>query len=251
MPEVVYRLKTVLDNDGKAFNLTSDWAYFESDELPFKLKYGPSWTVFDHGQSVSFLRADKEFSQFSPFRMYPNSATISVTVDKNELGKVKDQYLENLKAAFEGWSFTEFVVGDIAAFSMSSPDFKKIDWYLFLDNDEVLVVYTEVGNGILKYQMTQEILSMLASLEYVELPEEPLPDYSALKEEVFKNILVEGVGMTMLDKLPEKLLIETDAIGAGAGPIDYYFSGSLNLTFKYERDSDTILDKREGETSAF
>ena len=55
----------------------------------------------------------------------------------------------------------------------------------------------------------------------------------------------------LLNSLPDKVIIETDTIGVGTGPVDYYYSDGVNYTFKYERAADLILDTREGKTSAF
>jgi hypothetical protein len=63
--------------------------------------------------------------------------------------------------------------------------------------------------------------------------------------------MVEKKGMETLNLLPDKTIIETDAIGVGTGPVDYYYSEDVNYTFKYERKSDVILDKKVGKTSAF
>ena len=91
---------------------------------------------------------------------------------------------------------------------------------------------------------------MTASLEYKEVKVDQ-KDYSALLSEIFEGILVENKGMELLNKLPNKQIIETDTLGVGTGPVDYYYSEEVDYTFKYERAADVILDKREGQTSAF
>ena len=52
-------------------------------------------------------------------------------------------------------------------------------------------------------------------------------------------------------KVRDAIIIETDAIGVGTGPIDYYYSEKIDLTIKYERSADVILDAREGRTTKF
>ena len=92
---------------------------------------------------------------------------------------------------------------------------------------------------------------MLETLEYKPVTLEPGEDYSELLSEILSNVLVEDKGMAMITKLPDSLIIETDAIGVGTGPVDYYYSSKMDYTFKYERESDVILDSRKGKTSAF
>jgi len=89
---------------------------------------------------------------------------------------------------------------------------------------------------------------MLNTLEYNKISS---VDYDEILNDLFEIVLVEDMGMSALNKLPNKNIIETDTIGVGTGPVDYYYSEDVDYTFKYERENDVILDTREGETSAF
>ena len=115
----------------------------------------------------------------------------------------------------------------------------------------MFAIYTEYGNGDLAYQNQQIIKSMLSSFEYLSMDTPKAEDHSDLLSEILENILVENTGEDTLDLLPDSSIIETDTIGVGTGPVGYYYSETLDHTFKYERDSDVILDYREGETTAF
>lgn len=249
--EIVYRTMIVLESGGKPFPLNKNWPYFNSKNLPFKIKYDDEkFEVIDHGDEVVFLKPDKEFVQFSAKRLYPNSASITVTLDENDLNAGKSQYFSNIKAAFKNAKYTEFKVMDLSALEISYPEQRMIDWYIYLINGDVLVIYTEYGSGANAYQLQQFIQGMLESIEISEAKNDK-KDYSELLSEIFENILVEGKGKNMIEKLPDETIIETDTLGVGTGPVDYYHSKELNYTFKYERSKDVILDKREGETSAF
>ena len=144
----------------------------------------------------------------------------------------------------------EFNVSGLRALEILYADDRIVDWYIFLEDSTVLVVYTEFGNGTLGYQLMQYIKSMLSTLEYSSIGGQGI-DYTQLMSEVFENVLVENTGMAMLDKFSDKVIIETDTIGVGTGPVDYYYSEAAGYTFKYERAADVILDTREGETTAF
>jgi hypothetical protein len=120
-----------------------------------------------------------------------------------------------------------------------------------LDSGKVFVVYTEFGGGVLGFKLQQYLKAMLSTFEYKDLALDSQIDYTEVLNEIYSKILVEGKGMNALNQLPEKTIIETDSIGVGTGPVDYYYSSGVNKTFKYERNSDTILDKRDGRTSAF
>lgn len=249
--EVIYRMMIVLENDEEPFPLHKDWPVFKNNDLPFSMKYDPEkWDIVENDEEVIFWRADNEFSQFSPAKIYPNSAKVTVTIDKNEGGMSAEQYFANIQDAFTGATYTEFKLGELNALEVLYPEKRIADWYVYLGNGNVLAIYTEYGAGGLGYQIQQVIGAMLDTLEYREIPENG-QDYSNLLSQILENVLVEGTGMNMLNLLPDKLIIETDTIGVGTGPVDYYYSESVDYTFKYEREGDTILDTREGETTVF
>lgn len=250
--EVIYRMKVVLENKEKPFPIERNWPVFDSKGLPFKIKYdSKNWKVQENEKEVVFYRADKEFLQYYPGRMYLNSAVVRVILDPNEQNLSRQQYFDNLKLAFPYAQYTEFKLGGFNSMEVLYPKDRIVDWYIFLSNGDVLVVYTEYGKGVLGFQLQQVIKAMLSTIEYAELSGDEQPDYTSLLNEIFANILHEGKGMEMINKLPDKTIIETDTIGVGTGPVDYYYSQNANYTFKYERAADVILDKRQGKTSAF
>ena len=128
---------------------------------------------------------------------------------------------------------------------------RTVDWYIYLESGDVLAVYTEYGSGALGYQLQQFIKTMLSTLEYKKVDSTKDDENSKLLSAILKNILVEGEGMNMINSLPDKIIVETDTIGVGTGPVDYYYSEGLNYTFKYERSADVLLDSKEGKTTTF
>ncbi|MBU0488531.1 MAG: hypothetical protein KKD31_11345, partial [Bacteroidetes bacterium] len=70
-------------------------------------------------------------------------------------------------------------------------------------------------------------------------------------EAAMSAIQVDGIGQDVLDLFEDLVLVETDAIGVGTGPVDYFYSPGGNITIKYERSFDVILDVEEDETTAF
>ncbi len=249
--EVVYRMMIVLERGGEPYPLDENWDTYVGVDLPFSMKYdSDSWAVSENENEVIFYRLDQEFLQFSSMRIYPNSAVVSVTLDDNVDDLNAGEYFTNISEVFVGGLYTEFELDGLDALEILYPDDRTVDWYVYLETGDILVVYTEFGNGALGYQLTQYIKAMLATFKYRAIDDEEV-DYSELLSEIFGNVLVENTGMGMLDELPDKLIIETDAIGVGTGPVDYYYSEGVDYTFKYERADDVILDTREGQTTAF
>lgn len=249
--EVVYRMAIVIEQGGKAYPLSKNWEYYESDVLPFKMKYDlKNWQVIKNDNEVVFFKPDKEFLQFSPARVFPNSAVIRVNMDMNEKKLSKDQYFANVKGAFKTSEITTFKVGDLNALGVYNAAKHYRDWYVYLADGAVLALYSEYGDGTLSYLLDQYVREMLVTLQYMEIDLNQV-DYSELISEILAQVLVEGKGQEMLDKVDDEIIIETDTIGVGTGPVDYYYSDALDYTFKYERGSDTILDSRNSKTTAF
>ena len=250
--ELVFRMVTVVNNKGEAFPLATNWSTYKSTVLPFQLKYDDkNWKVVEDKKQVVFIKPDKQYSQFSATRIYPNSAVVTVTLDANVGSMVTDQYFTNIKNAFPGADYKKFKLGDLNAFEVLYQNSRIVDWYIYLQNKQVLVIYTEYGNGALGFQLQQATKAMLGTLQYVELPAAGATDYTDLLSNIMKMVLVKNKGMDTLNTLPEKSIILTDALGAGNGPVDYYYSQKVNYTFKYERTDDVILDTRSGKTTTF
>ncbi|PIZ76789.1 hypothetical protein COY05_00060 [Candidatus Peregrinibacteria bacterium CG_4_10_14_0_2_um_filter_38_24] len=250
--EVVYRMMIVSEKNGESFPLYINWPTFVGKDIPFQIKYDDkTWPAIENKNEVIFYVADKEFLQFSPMKVYPNSGKVSVTLDNNEAKVANDLYFANLKLAFPSAEYTEFKLHGLSAMEILYPKARTVDWYVYLDSGKVLVVYTEFGGGVLGFKLQQYIKAMLATFEYKALASGDTTDYTKVLDEIYSKILVEGKGMSMLNKLADKTIIETDSIGVGTGPVDYYYSEAINKTFKYERNSDTILDKRDGKMSTF
>lgn len=255
--EIIYRMMIVLENNETPYPLDKNWDTYQGEALPFSMKYdSKSWDIIENENEVIFFRPDNEYQQFSPMKIYPNSGVITVTLDDNEQALNASDYFMNIENIFKDAEYTEFEIGEFNALEVLYSEDRTVDWYVYLDSGsnsgKVLVVYTEFGEGALGYQLMQFIKAMLKTFQYVEIENpENLEDYSSLLSEIFENILVEDTGMEMLNKLPDKLIVETDAIGIGTGPVDYYYSEGVDYTFKYERSDDVILDTREGNTTAF
>lgn len=250
--EIIYRTMVVLENNGKEFPIYNHWASYEGTDLPFKMKFNAeTFKVIKGKYDVIFLDPDEGRFQFSPTRVYVNSARVEVTIDKNVEQLSDTNYFNNIKASFPDAVYTEFRWNNFKALEVLYPEKKIVDWYIYLNDGYVMVVYTQYGDGPESFRFPRVIKAMLGTFEYNDIKIDFTEDYAEILATIFKNILVENKGMEMLNLLPDKIIIETDSIGVGTGPVDYYYSEGVNYTFKYERASDVILDKRQGKTSAF
>ncbi|MFA7685981.1 MAG: S-layer homology domain-containing protein [Candidatus Gracilibacteria bacterium] len=250
--EIIYRTMVVLENNGKEFPIYKNWTTYEGIDLPFEMKYDSEiWEIIKTPHDVIFFNPDEDNNQFSAARIYPNSAKVEVTIDENEAKSSAEVYFNDIKSYFPDAKYTEFTWDKFKALEVLYSDEKIVDWYIYLDSDYVLAVYAQYGEGPESYRSPILIQAMLSTLKYKEVDLNVDDNSEELLATIFKNILVEGKGMQMLNTLPDKIIIETDSVGVGTGAVDYYYSEGVDYTFKYERESDVILDKRKGKTSEF
>ncbi|MDX9971297.1 MAG: S-layer homology domain-containing protein [Candidatus Gracilibacteria bacterium] len=249
--ELIFRMMKVKEN-GKAFDLSTSWPVYLS-ELGFSMKYNaPRWKVSADKSSVTFYNPDLAYGELSASKVFSNSARIIISVDLNTAKKSASDYFSTLKSNFPNYGATEFQFKNMSALELSNPSSRMVDWYIYTSGGAVIGAFTEYGSGILAFQYPREISAMLSSIEAGTAGG---TSGGSSKEQIlsgiYSNILIENKGMSSLNLLPDKSIIETDTIGVGTGAVDYYYCSEFDVTFKYERASDLILDKREGKTSAF
>ena len=258
--DLMYRFLIVKESGWKEYPFYETWKTYESNVLPFQVKYPNNWQiikyVFDGGDGVSFWKSDTGYFQSFPERVYPNTAKFVVAMDSNEQGLTQTQYFSNIKKIFSDSNFSETKVGNFTALRVANDDDYIVDQYVYINsgdfNKQVLTVYTQNGGGILAEQNRKFLNALLKTFEYNGIKlQAGGSDYTSIKNNIFENILVEGEGQDLIASLPDKVIILTDAIGVGTGPIDYYYSSTLGLTLKYERASDVILDYRDSQTTSF
>ncbi|HPU94692.1 MAG TPA: S-layer homology domain-containing protein [Candidatus Gracilibacteria bacterium] len=257
--DLMYRFLIVKESNWKEFPFYESWTNYESDVLPFEVKYPQNWQIlkylFDEGEGVSFWKSDSGYFQSFPERVYPNTAKFVVALDSNPEGLNQFQYFSNIKTIFPDADFDEVKVGNFSALRVSYENDYIVDQYVYINTGDfdkkVLTIYTQNGTGILAEQNRKFLDALLKTLNYRAVKISDGKDYTSIKSNIFKNVLVEGKGKDLIDSLPDKVIIFTDAIGVGTGPIDYYYSSTLGLTLKYERAGDVILDYRESQTTSF
>lgn len=133
-------------------------------------------------------------------------------------------------------------------FTPASGDVTEGELLVLADGSTLQVIQT-MGEGAYAERATELMELVLGSVGFV--PDSPAPSTDDILAEIRSNIRVDGKGQASIDLVDDWQLVETDAIGVGTGPIDYFYSPSLNHTLKYERSFDVVMDIAEGSTSAF
>lgn len=246
--ELVYRLMYVQEKQLASFPLSLNWPTFTHPTDHYSVKYPFDWLKIDAGAQTVFWLQDKTNGQVSFARIFPNSATVITALDHNTSGLNLDGYLAKLQydssALIQKDTLNNYPYASVALPAQGLRDF-----YFELPNNTILVVYTQVGTGTLQSQLDEMVRYIIGSVRYSEATLQKNPE--DFLSEIRKNILVKGKGQLYIDMMGDAKNIETDTIGIGTGPIDYYYSQKYDITVKFERSSDTLLGLKSGKTSAF
>lgn len=260
--EVLYRFDTVYKNNLPMFDIATEWENFQSASGGFSLKKPRSWSVIPETTRTVFWKEDPLFPHQDYAFTTPLSAKLIVRHPVSVSQNSGDAYYEEVKKFSESLfgkdavRFSEVMIpgqpsGSLALrVSVLSKNLEN--WYFYAENQKVFIFYSEFGPGSLSQKFQNTISSMMRTVQF----QSPLPDankkeFETLMSHIQENILIESKGKTTLELLPDKMILETDEIGVGTGPVDYYFSAKFNLTLKYERVSDMILAIRASRTTKF
>ncbi|MBI5413535.1 S-layer homology domain-containing protein [Candidatus Peregrinibacteria bacterium] len=256
LAEIIYRARSV-QQTGKAFDITKNWVEIEYKENFWKVKYPADWELFK-GLRNSVLWKKNGQAFFT--RVLPTTARVSISVVDNAENLTATQYFSKLKADYtENYKDAKPIFADISissrpALKITIKERRMEDLVIQLSNNNFLMIYGEYGDAPIGEFLAKQVDAILMSYQYVEKPPEPPKPVIPLEDRLGtlrENILVPDKWKATAELFPDKKLISTDAIGIGTGPVDYYYSKEANQTIKLERNSGTILNIREGGTTAF
>lgn len=255
--DIIYRYMYAEENNLEKFPLSTDWQTYVSPD-GYSVKYPFGWQRINaDGQNI-FWKEDTENNQLSWARVYPNSATVVIAVDENEEGLSLDDYFALIEYDSSA-SIQSQTLNTYAFKSVYMADTTTFDYYFEMPDGAILVAYSQIGEGLNKPQLVEEVRNLVGSIRHYEGPlpasvspsSEEVTDTEVFLEQVRENILVDGQADAMVSLLGDAVIIETDSIGIGTGPVDYYYSQTYDVTLKVERDSNTILAISEEKGTAF
>jgi len=252
--ELMYRIQNLDFSDPESeFDISYNWQT-SIDKTGLSVKYPLDWEVqklndgllmgyFGNGQ-VNFLNPGEDSASIGFFHW--------VNKDKQTVGA----YFEDLKQKYSNdYPGSELEILEISSSEGPSIQFAVasagiIDNYIFVNEDQILAGQAKYDiNSALKTQFQEQILKSYKKTEFLSLA-----SFLSTEEKLElarEYLLVEGEGKNILELFNETELFETDTLGVGTGPVDYYYVAEINYTFKYERNSDILLDLMQEKTSAF
>lgn len=272
--EIVYRVFYTGQNKLDKFPISMNWNYCQTEGLGYKIKQPAGWMKLASDDQLILWRKDYAHGQVSFARVYPNSAVAVVAVDKNPQKLSLTDYLNQIEYGNDA-NKQEMTLNGLPYASVFLEQSGLQDSYFQMPNGQILVVYAQIGDGDLKRQMIEEIRYMIGSLRPFESGDQNLEEcfgtefsggvstgdnsqngnntteIDLLKSEILKLVMVNGALEQALGKIDDEVLFDTDTIGIGTGPVDYYYSAKLGITLKADRNANIILASRSSKTSAF
>lgn len=252
--EIIYRLLYVDENDLEKFPLSTDWPAYTDSVNDYSVKYPLDWKIIKAGDQLILWKRDNINEQLSWARVLPYSATVVMAVEKNEAEYTLKEYV-NLLEYNESATKNEQELNGYPFISVSLMDSGINDYYFEMPDGSILAAFTQVGGGANQPLLLEKIRYIVGSIRHYEGSETSNSsldlDRESFLEEVRKLALEPDEGQNVLDMFDDEILIDTDTIGIGTGPVDYYYSEKYDVTLKLERNSDTILAINDGNTTAF
>jgi hypothetical protein len=254
--EILYRIDQVLNNNEEPFNISTNWPAVSFPEHQFETKLPFTWRTLINEEEVVLWRQDTTNDQSSYQVVFPFSASIIFHLDRNEEGFSQNDYIKNLEETYRidygSYQKNIMTVAGYTTFELNV-NYWQDDYFIFYPDNSILHIYTKRGWSDLTPQLEDEIEKVLENLTYItynptEVVEQNPEEFLA---EIRELLLIEEQGQNIIDQFNDLITIETDTIGVGTGPIDYFYSETYDITLKYERSSDTMLDMMNGQTSAF
>ena len=281
--ELVYRTEFSEENKFDKYPLSQNWSYCNNYQLAYKLKYPPEWTKLTAGNQMILWKKDQANGQISFARVYPNSAVIIVAVDPNLQHQTLQSYVDSLEYG-KGNSKQVINLNGLQYASIFVEQSGLQDSYFGLPDGQILIIYAQAGDGSLSTKLKEQIRYIIGSVRSstspspdttencldtvniaqnnsvstsssvsspVAAPTNLATNKDQITADILKLVLIQGQAQKALDLADDKLLFETDSIGIGTGPVDYYYSAKLDLTIKLDRNNLTILATGNGKSSAF
>ena len=245
--ELMYRFALTKESGFTPFDIDTNWLTSINSSGNYSVKIPFSWSKVEIDSTHWVLWApDLTNGQTSWTRTYPNSASVSLTVDPNTDKLSTADYFNKVMHTLQ-WEGT--VTNSTLLLYKETETETLRDLYFALPNGTFLIGQASVGHGALGDQLFQEVVAIQESFSYSEQAGTETAEEAIEKARTL--IQVDGQGKTAISLFSDALMIETDTIGIGTGPVDYYYSAWADVTLKYERSYDILLDLEEGQTTAF
>lgn len=260
LTETVYRFSYVQTFEKTSFPMALNWPLYQHPRanVAFQIPFGWQLVTGTNGELVAWYQ-DTFYHQTGWDRTTPHSAVVSIFVDTNKAGLSTKAYFDEVR---KGWGAygnqiqqsTTAAADDYQTLLLEyeSPYEFIRDMVVAMPEGVFVTVQATYGKGRLAEQLGAIVSEIDSGVRYQENePIQPVLTVEEALQQARVHIQVDGKGQQMLNLFEDRNLIETDTIGVGTGPVDYFYSAWADVTLKYERSFDVILDIDEGQTTNF
>jgi len=248
LAEMMYRLQQVLET-GTVYDETATWETVEFPTVDITLDVPHGWYSKSEGVGSVWL-LDEENNQYSMLTPYENGGTLLMTRYSNPDGLDANTLFAQINAQTSAPTTEATLNGYETLVILRDESLYFREWYIYLENGRLVHIVAMRGQGEYSDELDYYLNEIVESVGFYASGDSGLTTEQIVAE-LREAITVDAVGLEMIGLLADAEIIETDTIGIGTGPVDYYYSPSANITIKYERSFDVILDIEEGQTTAF
>lgn len=248
LAEMMYRLQEVLEN-GSAYDETVTWQSVDFPTVDVSLKVPHGWYTKQEGVGAVWLfdTANGQYSLLSP---YENGGTLLMTRNSNSEGLSSTTVFAKIQAQTSARSEVLTLNGMPTLLIHRDEALYFKEWYVYLENKRIVHFVALRGKGDYSNELEYYLNEIVESVSFNSNGSSGMTTEEIVSE-LRAHIQVDGVGSSKIGLLSDAEIIETDTIGIGTGPVDYYYSPLADITIKYERSFDVILDIETGRTTAF
>lgn len=259
--DIIYRMMYISENDLNQYDPSITWDLFDRSVQGYNIKTPPTWEVFEeineHPAAGNRVRTiiwnkDEANKQRTYMRQFPNSAMAEIFISSTTLEK--DIFFSEIRAAFGSDALImETTTSNMPTLVVESENGTEniLDSYIYMSNGKIANILGTYGNGPLSYKNSFYLRKFRENFSITEIKKIDDLNIEDIMTIARVNIQIDGKGQETLDMFDDLQIIETDTIGVGTGPVDYYYSKKADVTLKYERSFDVILDIEDGRTSGF
>jgi hypothetical protein len=262
LAEMVYRI-TETKKSQSSFDESTNWIEQDFPTVNVSLKVPFGWYMKQDGVGAIWLH-DSANGQVSLLQPYSNGGTLLMSSYSNSegvsAGQLWNQIISDGMVTSGGATTDQDTIKGFSTLNVFHPEGSLLsrEWYLMLSDGSVVHFQAMRGDGAYADYLDEYLEMIVESVSYNSSGEVSVgsgSSSSVTPEEAVSSIRqviqADGYGQDAMELLSDLQLIETDVIGVGTGPVDYYYSPSADITIKYERSFDVILDLEEGQTTAF
>lgn len=255
--EILYRYLYLKEKKWPHFVPSENWPVLKEPSLNLEIKYPFDFVIRKRrGDSLTLVSAAIPENIIDDRRVPRDFVSLTIEIYRDKKYGSKYELLEDIQnyaISLSKMTLRELRFGPDSLTGFLVHGFNGnegvMDLYVILPDQKIIGILGTYGVGRKSEELKEILYLMEMSFTYRA---DSASNYEKILTEARSQIFVSGVGKKVLETFPEPLIImETDTIGTGSGPVDYYYCEIFDVSIKYQRSGDVILGIKEGKTTKF